>query len=59
MPHSGASDLVLHCLPVSLIKGARLRWIKIYWMYMFMVNGASNEEMVFFIEKQKNYSFCW
>ena len=28
MPHSAASDLGLHCLPMSLKKDARRRWVK-------------------------------
>ena len=27
MPHSAASDLGLHCLPLSHKKGARLIWV--------------------------------
>ena len=50
------SDLGLHCLPVSHKKEAMFKWVKIYWKYMFMVNGASKEDMVSFIENQRNYS---
>ena len=28
MPHSAASDLSLHCLPVSLLWGTRHIWVK-------------------------------
>ena len=28
MPHSAASDLGLHCLPVTLLRVARLQWVK-------------------------------
>ena len=27
MPHSEASDLGLHCLPISLLWDARLKWV--------------------------------
>ena len=29
MPHFAASDLVLHCLPMSHKKDTRLLWVKI------------------------------
>ena len=29
MPHSAASDLGLHCLPVTLLWVSRLKWINI------------------------------
>ena len=28
MPHSAASDLGLHCLPISLLGVSRLQWVK-------------------------------
>ena len=28
MPHSAVSDLGLHCLPLSLLWDARLKWVK-------------------------------
>ena len=28
MPHSAVSDLGLHCLPMSLLWGARVIWVK-------------------------------
>ena len=28
MPHSAASDLGLHCLPVTLLGVSRLQWVK-------------------------------
>ena len=28
MPHSVASDLGLHCLPVTLLRVSRLQWVK-------------------------------
>ena len=28
MPHSAASDLGLHCLPITLLEVSRLQWVK-------------------------------
>ena len=28
MPHSAASDLDLHCLPITLLGVSRLKWVK-------------------------------
>ena len=28
MPHSAASDLGLHCLPITLLRVSRLQWVK-------------------------------
>ena len=28
MPHSAASDLGLHCLPVTVLRVSRLQWVK-------------------------------
>ena len=30
MPHSAASDLGLHCLPMSLLWDARLKWVNLF-----------------------------
>ena len=30
MPHSAASDLGLHCLPITLLGISRLQWVKGY-----------------------------
>ena len=27
-PHSAASDLGLHCLPITLLRVSRLKWVK-------------------------------
>ena len=32
MPHSAASDLGLHCLPITLLGVSRLQWVKLYEM---------------------------
>ena len=29
MPHSAASDLGLHCLPITLLRVSRLQWVKV------------------------------
>ena len=34
MPHSAASDLGLHCLPVTLLRVSRLKWVKPYSSYI-------------------------
>ena len=37
MPHSVASDLGLHCLPVTLLGVSRLKWVKgpfLTWFHM-------------------------
>ena len=32
MPHSAASDLGLHCLPITLLGVSRLQWVNpTYW----------------------------
>ena len=28
MPHSAASDLGLHCLPITLLRVSQLQWVK-------------------------------
>ena len=30
-PRSAASDLGLHCLPVTLLRVSRLQWVKLYY----------------------------
>ena len=37
MPHSAASDLVLHCLPITLLGVFRLQWVNEYLQYTFSV----------------------
>ena len=39
-PHSAASDLGLHCLPVTLLRVFRLQWVNLeYWhVYKVMKN---------------------
>ena len=38
MPHSAASDLGLHCLPITLLGVSRLQWVKVTY-YEFSGNG--------------------
>ena len=38
MPHSAASDLGLHCLPITLLQVSRLQW----------VNNLINQHLFFF-----------
>ena len=45
MPHSVASDLGLHCLPITLLGLPRLQW----------VNIATKSVVVFFSKKKKIY----
>ena len=33
-PHSAASDLGLHCLPITLLGVSRLQWVNLYWVQM-------------------------
>ena len=37
-PHSVASDLGLHCLPMALLGVSRLQWVKVsdYLRYMYI-----------------------
>ena len=48
MPHSVASDLGLHCLPVSLFWGARHKWVKeticMKWQILFGGRGRGEEK---------------
>ena len=37
MPHSAASDLGLHCLPITLLRVSRLQWVKPYCDYEGMI----------------------
>ena len=30
MPHSAASNLGLHCLPITLLRGSQLKWVNIW-----------------------------
>ena len=33
-PHSAASDLGLHCLPVTLLQVSRLQWVNVFGSVM-------------------------
>ena len=41
MPHSAASDLGLHCLPITLLRVSRLQWFK-------SVDYSANYHFIFF-----------
>ena len=45
MPHSAASDLGLHCLPITLLGVSRLQWVN--W-----------KVLLFFLYLQENICFC-
>ena len=38
MPHSAASDIGLHCLPISFLWDARLKWVNQSWHKLFFSN---------------------
>ena len=38
MPHSAASDLILHCLLMSLLWDARLKRVNVYLEFYFIIN---------------------
>ena len=40
-PRSAASDLGLHCLPVTLLRVSRLQWVKIIATYCAVVFFAA------------------
>ena len=47
MPHSAASDLGLHCLPVTLLGVFRLQWVKMpnhhpsHWQLLLKMKNFS------------------
>ena len=42
-PHNAASDLGLHCLPISILGVSRLQWVKIpFHVYHVSVYAAGN-----------------
>ena len=51
MPHSAASDLGLHCLPVTLLEVSRLQWVKSKpfseWRYKQFLQGCSYVQGLF------------
>ena len=54
MPHSAASDLGLHCLPITLIGVSRLQWVKSAHNIYFHEDIKKN---IFFVEKKKKKEF--
>ena len=55
-PHSGASDLGLHCLPITLLWVSRLQWVKVP-----ITTTADNIVKLFFFffifQRKKGFSF--
>ena len=48
MPHSVASDLGLHCLPITLLQVSQLQWIN-----TLIITAASNSLNFYFIFQRK------
>ena len=44
MPHSVASDLGLHCLPVTLLRVSRLQWVKPQWFDIGLTRMLGNKQ---------------
>ena len=42
-PHSVASDLGLHCLPITLLGVSRLQWVKKFLFFSFRVAMATKQ----------------
>ena len=49
MPHSGASDLGLHCWPITLLRVSRLQW----------VNGELRRCQYVWVEKKKHHIYIY
>ena len=37
-PRSAASDLVLHCLPITLLRVSQLQWVNNLWLYLKLLD---------------------
>ena len=53
MPHYAASDLGLHCLPITLLRVSRLQWVNLGNFFLPSVNKHSSvsialDKMLFF-----------
>ena len=49
MPHSAASDLGLHCLPISLLRVSRLQWVNMSSdIWTLLLSGAMQLPIVLF-----------
>ena len=56
MPHSAASDLGLHCLPMSLLWDTRLKWVNNYWYKNLLFSWVIYYE---FQKEAINVHNCW
>ena len=43
-PHSAASDLSLHCLPVTLLWVSRLQWVKVVHILALNYDAVSDNK---------------
>ena len=45
-PHSVASDLGLHCLPITLLRVSRIQWVNLiaYRNQRLLTNGAGSQQ---------------
>ena len=50
-PHSMASDLGLHCLPITLLRVSRLQWVNLTTL---LANSADDKLMILFVPFQAN-----
>ena len=50
-PHSAASDLGLHCLPITLLEMSKLQWVKKEYSWL----SLSQTLMIQTIAKDKEY----
>ena len=49
IPQYAASDLGVHCLPMSILWDARHRWVKV------LIKIAADDIFIFFAEKTKRH----
>ena len=49
MPHSAASDLGLHCLPVTLLWVSQIQWVKKSICSVFFVSKGNLLDFYFFL----------
>ena len=50
-PHSAASDLGLHCLPITLLGVSRIQWVKIIQVFFLFPRNKQNSNMFWFVGK--------
>ena len=46
-PHSAASDLGLHCLPITLLRVSRLQWVNLKLCMLFSKNSHHGSSSMF------------